>query len=186
VADITIGAATGRQITGAKFGVDQSFKVIDVSEKPLKPNVVRAGKQVPFVALNKNIVDALIAPDVIVQPGQAPRVVSQSIPAGTKVARGASVDLVLAPRSRIPGGVFAGGHAALAERNVDDIISGVLVNDTVLAAVLDFDDPAELPAQSRAAVEAALEGADIPIDDADPKQSFGAAFLSLKGAAAYR
>jgi hypothetical protein len=113
-------------------------------------------------------------------------VVSQSILFGTKVARGASVDLVLAPRNRIPGNVFVGGHASFMARNVEEIIGSVLVSDAVVAAVLDFDDPAELPAQSRQAVESALANADIPIDDADPTQSFAAAFLSLKGAAAYR
>lgn len=186
MADITIRGTTERRLTGSQLATDQAFKVIDVSEKPLKPNVVRQGKQVPFVALDKGVVDAVIAPDVIIQPGQAPRVVSQSIPPGTKVARGASVDLVLAPRSRIPGRVFTGGHAGFATRDVADIVENLLTDEAVVAAVLDFEDPSELPAQSRSAVENALQEADIPIDEGDPNQSFAAAFRSLKGAAAYR
>ena len=61
------------------------LKVIDVSDKPLKSNVVRQGKQVPAVALDQKIVDMFVTPDVIVSPTLAPRVVSQSIAPGIKV-----------------------------------------------------------------------------------------------------
>lgn len=186
MAELNERGIAGLRSSASRSSVDQSFKVIDVSEKPLKPNVVREGKQVPFVQLNKDIVEAVIAPDVIVRPGQAPRVVRQSIPAGTKVARGASVDLVLAPRQRIPGGVFVGGHNGFAQRNVEDIVGSVLEDEAVVSAVLDFEEPADLPPQGRRVVEAALQNADIAIDDEDPTRSFAAAFRTLKGAAAFR
>jgi hypothetical protein len=184
---MAIGRTTrDRSLARAGRGGDQLLKVIDVSDRPLKPNVVRRGKQVPFVELDQGIVESIIGPGVIVQPGQAPRVVSQSIPPGTKVARGAGVDLVLAPRRRIPGGIFRGGHAGFKDRNVEEIVGTLLANDVVFSAVLDFEDPADLPPPSRQAIEAELEGADIAVDESDSSRDFAAAFRVLKGAAAYK
>lgn len=177
---------SGAQLKSTTTSASQLLKVIDVSDQPLKSNVVRKGKLVPSVELDPRIVDAVISPDVIVQPGESPRVVSQSIPPGTKVARGASVDLVLAPRTRIPGGIFRGGHAGFMALNVQDIVGNLLVNDAVFAAVVDFDDPDDLPANSRAAITAALDGVGIGVVETDPTQDFAAAFRSLKGAAAFK
>jgi hypothetical protein len=162
------------------------LKVIDVSDKPLKSNVVRQGKQVPAVALDQKIVDTFVTPDVIVTPTLAPRVVSQSIAPGIKVAKGASVDIVLAPRHTIPIDVIVGIHEGFRGRSVGVVVDNILTQPEVVGAVLDFETAADVPAPQRAAIEAALAANDIGIVPDDSKRNFDAAFRTLKGAAAFK
>jgi hypothetical protein len=162
------------------------LKVIDVSDKPVKSNVVRQGKQVPAVVLDAKIVDTFVTPDVIVTPTLAPRVVSQNIAPGVKVARGASVDITLAPRNTIPIDVVVGVHEGFRGRNVGGVVDSILVQPEVVSAVLDFETAAEVPAPQRAAIEAALASNDIGIVPDDPKRNFDSAFRTLKGAAAFK
>jgi hypothetical protein len=162
------------------------LKVIDVSEQPLKSNVVRQGKLVPAVALDQKIVDAFVTPDVIVTPTLAPRVVSQSIPPGVKVARGASIDIVMAPRNTIPIDIIVGVHEGFRGFNVGGVVDAMLGQPEVANAVLDFEEPEQVPAASRAAIEQALAANDIGIVADDPKRDFNAAFRTLKGAAAFK
>ena len=162
------------------------LKVIDVSDKPLKSNVVRQGKQVPAVALDQKIVDTFVTPDVIVPPTLAPRVVSQSIAPGIKVARGASVDITLAPRNTIPIDVIVGVHEGFRGRNVGGVVDSILARPEVVSVVLDFETAEEVPAPQRAVIEAALASNDIVIVPDDPKRNFDSAFRTLKGAAAFK
>ncbi|MGH6923617.1 MAG: hypothetical protein ACRED5_07740 [Propylenella sp.] len=162
------------------------LKVIDVSDQPLKSNVVRQGKQVPAVEIDQKIVDTFVTADVLVTPTLAPRVVSQSIAPGIKVAKGMSVDLVLAPRITIPIEIIKGVHEGFAGRNVGNVVDNLLGQPEVANAVLDFDEPEQVPAASRAAIEQALSANDIGIVADDPKRDFNAAFRTLKGAAAFK
>jgi hypothetical protein len=181
IGDFRLGANLGASVLK-----ETQIKVIDVSDKPLKPNVVRQGKQVPAVALDPRIVDTLLGPEVIITPGQAPRVVSQSVPAGTKIAKGASIDISLAPRTTIPIDVITGFHPGFAGTNIGGIVDTILSNRQVSDAVLDFDTAAEVPEATRAAIRTTLQGSNIGIDDADPARSFDAAVRTLKGAAAFK
>ena len=162
------------------------LKVIDVSDKPMKSNVVRQGKQVPAVALDQKIVDTFVTPDVIVTPTLAPRVVSQSIAPGVKVARGAGVDIVLAPRNTIPVDVIVGVHEGFRGRNIGGVVDSILTRPEVVSAVLDFETAEEVPAAERAAIEQVLASNNIGIVPDNSKRNFDAAFRTLKGAAAFR
>lgn len=163
-----------------------AVKVIDVSDQPVKPNVVRQGKQVPAVAIDQKIVDTFITPDVIVAPQLVPRVVSQSIAPGVKVARGASVDLVMAPRTTIPVDVIVGLHEGFRGRNIGSVVDTILAAPEVTNAVLDFETAADVPASTRAVIEQALAANEIGIVPDDAKRNFDAAFRTLKGAAAFK
>ena len=163
-----------------------ALKVIDVSDKPLKTNVLRQGKQVPAVVLDQKIIDTFITPDKIVPPTLAPRVVSQSIAPGIKVAKGASVDIVLAPRNTIPIDVIIGLHEGFRGRNVGGVVDTMLAKPEVVNAVLDFETATEVPAATRTAIEQELASNNIGIVADDPKRNFDAAFRTLKGAAAFR
>jgi hypothetical protein len=177
-------------LSGAGFmaaaSKEMQLKVIDISDKPLKSNVVRQGRQVPAVALDPRAVDAILGPEVIITPGQAPRVVSQSIPPGTKVARGAGVDISLAPRSTIPIDVIVGFHPDFRGKNVGGVVEVILANRQVSDAVLDFDNAADVPAATRAVIEQTLTTNQVGINNDDPTRSFEAAFLTLKGVAAFK
>ena len=173
-------------VTSKVSSSGSGLKVIDVSDQPLKSNVVRQGKLVPAVALDPKIVDTFVTPDVIVTPTLAPRVVSQSIAPGVKVARGASVDIILAPRNTIPIDVIVGVHEGFRGRNVGGVVDTILTRPEVVSAVLDFETAEEVPAAQRAVIEEALSSNDIGIVAGDAKRDFDAAFRTLKGAAAFK
>jgi hypothetical protein len=179
-----------QEVRFAPGGVAQAtpaFSFIDISDKPLKSTVVRDGKEVPFVQLNQAVVEQFVGSAVSVS-AEVPRVVSQSVPAGAKVPRGASVNLVLAPRNKIPVGVFAGGHPAFAAlagvRNVDDLVTTFLTA-TVANAVLDFDAPDKVPEATRTVIANELLAKGVTIDPNDKARDFAAAFNTLKGAAVF-
>ena len=119
-------------------------------------------------------------------PTLAPRVVSQSIAPGIKVAKGASVDITLAPRQDDSIDVIVGVHEGFRGRNVGGVVDTILTQPEVFGAVLDFETAAEVPAPQRAAIEAALASNDIGIVADDPKRNFDSAFRTLKGAAAFK
>ena len=162
------------------------LKIIDVSDQPVKSNVLRQGKQVPTVTLDPKVISSFITPDVILPPQQAPRVVSQSIAPGIKVAKGATIDIVLAPRNIIPIDVIAGAHKGFVGRDMGGVIDTFLAKPEILNAVLDFDTAAEVPSATRTAIEKELTDNNISIVADDNTQNFDAAFRTLKGAAAFK
>src|SRR5262245_9380667 len=83
---------------------------VDLSTKPAETQVVREGFKVPTVDL---VPDALRDYLAIIPKGQ-PRVVTQSVAAGTTVTRGTTIDLVLVEPGTIPGKIFDGHHLGLA------------------------------------------------------------------------
>lgn len=70
--------------------------LIDLSPQPAQARVVREGFAVPAVALDTNRANFFIDNLRPIDVRQEPRVVSQSVPAGTKVLPGTAIDLVLA------------------------------------------------------------------------------------------
>src|SRR5262249_54516983 len=98
-----------------------SVEFIDLSEQATKAQIVRQGFDVPAVLLDQRRVDQVVGDLTQIPQQELPRVVSQSITSGTRVPAGTVVDLVLAPRNRIPFSVFDNVHLDLATRNLDSI-----------------------------------------------------------------
>jgi hypothetical protein len=161
-------------------------RVIDLSEKSLKPNIVREGAQVPVVTLDPDLLKQIVRPDTIIDAREAARVVSQSVPPGTRVKKGATIDLVLAARFQIPVSVIAGAHRDLAPQNLDQINKGLLADPIVAELVKKFEKPEDVPAEQRAALEGKLKSGGVTLDPADPSRTYAAAFNTLKGASAFR
>src|SRR5687767_5968179 len=90
--------------------------VVDLSPEPAKAKVVREGYQVPRAPLDAQKAAFLVDELIGILPEQTPRVLAQSIPAGSKVAQGTTVDLVLAPTDVIPFDIFADVHQDLKGR----------------------------------------------------------------------
>jgi hypothetical protein len=179
-------AIAGRTTTGLRLRTGGDVRFVDISEKPKQANIVRAGKQVPYLALDKSRLADFINVGDLVTPSAAARVVSQSVETGTKVPRGTVVDLVLAARSVVPVELIPGAHRGFAERTMDDLVVSFLSDRAIGDAVLNYEQPEDVPEAERQAMEAQLATRDIPIDPADSAQDFGAAFRALRGAAAFR
>jgi len=166
----------------------QAIRVIDVSEKPTQANVIRDGKQVPSVAVDATALKNFLDLGVVRPAESLTRVVAQGIPAGTRVPRGTSVDIVLAEPRIVPLGVLERPHRGLLDRGltVQGVVDDFLADAEIRNAVLDAPGPEALPPATRERIRSAFAERDAPIDDGDPARDFGAAFRTLKAAAAFR
>ena len=116
--------STARIAGAAGLTTSQPIKVIDVSERPAVANVIRDGKQVPAVGVSQIDLQNWLNIGVIGPIEDRRRVVTQSVPPGTRVARNASVDIVLAEPVIIPIGVLQQPHRSLVNANFT--VQGVL------------------------------------------------------------
>jgi len=178
---------TDRIFSSTKAFAQAAAITVEVAPKPASAKVVREGFQVPVVALNNQAASFFLDNLPIVQPRQTPRVVSQSIAAGTRATAGTVVDLVLAPVSDIPFGIFDGVHRDLKRRNVASLLDGMLAQPDVRQLVLKYDDPANVPQAERTTLmQQFRESAEIEIDDNNVETGFAAAFQAARVALAFK
>jgi len=175
------------RITAAASTTSQPIKVIDVSERPAIANVIREGKQVPSVGVSTVDLQNWLNIGVIGPIGDRRRVITQSVPRGTRVARNTSVDIVLAEPAIIPVGVLEQPHRSLVDANltVQAVLTNFLADPEIRNAVLDADRPDQIPAATQQRIRAEFSAQQAPIDDGDPVRDFSAAFRTLKSAAAF-
>jgi hypothetical protein len=180
--------ATTRSLSSAAIGTAQPIKVIDVSERPAVANVIRDGRQVPAVTTNPTQLQSWLDIGIIRPIEDTRRVVTQSIPAGTRVARGASVDLLMAEPRLIPVQVLDRPHIGIVEFNytVEEVLNTYLTDAEIRTAVLDADSATTLAPAMQTRLRNLFAERNSPIDDGDPQRDLGAAFRTLKSAAAFR
>jgi hypothetical protein len=166
--------------------LSQPILTVDLSPEPAKAKVVREGYQVPAVALDTKKSTFFLDNLKQIAPQQEPRVVSQTIPPGTKVLPGTAVDLVLAPTSTIPFDIFENPHKSLVGRNVNALTDGILQDTTVRQTLLKYDNPADVTPQDKALLTSKFAEADVQVDEASADTGFTAAFNSARGALAFR
>jgi hypothetical protein len=185
---VRVGAATraGAASTGVSAGAaalrEARVVTVDVSDRPVIPSILRGGVVLTAPAVNPAKVDELIGRLGPIQRITLPRVLSQSIEAGTRVPRGTPVNIVLVPVNDIPFGIFDNVHAQLAGRSVS-AVAAVLANPQVSPIL--SKDPATVTEAERSTITQALGAIDVGVNDADPTTSFNAAFESLKVAQAF-
>lgn len=174
-----------RDITAKLSVASASSKVVDLSQKTATAKIVREGFDVPAVALDQRKVDQLVGGLVVAEPSAVPRVVSQSIAPGTLVARGAAVNLVLAPRTKIPLEIFTDIHLDLKAKTVEDI-QPLLANAAVRKSLLSNASSSTLSESEATTLKAAFNESGIGVDDTDPGKTFEKAFQSARGALAFQ
>jgi hypothetical protein len=160
-------------------------QIIEISPKPVTSKVVREGFEVPKVTLNKATSTFAIDNLITVLPRFLPRVVSQSIPPGTKVTRGTVVDFVLVPKQDIPFDIFENVHDALIGKGltqVDDLVENVAVRNVLLKN----ENAADVTAADKAVLVTEFQKKGIAVDDAQPGKTFEKAFESVRMAVAFR
>jgi hypothetical protein len=160
--------------------------VIDLSPEPAKAKVVREGYQVPQVALNPQVSSFFLDNLKPIPPRQEPRVVAQTIPAGTKVLPGTAVDLVLATTTTIPFDIFDTVHASLKGQTIS-VLDPLLDNATVRQTLLKYNSAADVAPEDKVALVAAFNQSEVlPVNEANSTTSFQAAFASARSALAFR
>lgn len=162
-----------------------SVEFVDLSEQPAKAKIVRQGYDVPAVKLDLKKVDQFVGDLTQIPTNQLPRVVSQAIPPGTKVTAGTVVDLVLAPRTKIPFNVFDGVHLDLATKTLDSI-DPLFANAAAKKTLQTYQLAADVPAAEKTALTTAMASVGITVDEANPNKTFAKAFDSARGGLAFQ
>lgn len=156
------------------------LKTVDVSAKPVSAVIVRDGEVVKAPTVKAATVEDLLSRLKPVTRKATPRVLSQSLPPGTFVARGTPIDLVLVRSSDVTLGILEDVHAGLADRTVADILP--LFDNPLVKEAVKKGDAAKISASEKEAVQQALTGMGVEIDDGDAQKTFDKAFKSLQGA----
>lgn len=170
----------------AVASLDRTELVVEIADLPTVAKVVREGFQVPSVKLNPQAAEFFLGNLDVLQPRLTPRVVSQSVNPGTKATLGTVVDLVLAPATLIPFNIFDNVHADLQQRNVSDLLDGMLADAATRQTVLKYDKADDVPVADRTALTASFNAADVRINDNNVSTSFAAAFNAARGALAFK
>ena len=108
--------AANRFIDRAALSVPASIDISDANAVP--PAILRGGNQVvPPIVIGPRV-DDFIGGLVPLPRPQIPRVISQSVPANTRVAVGTTIDLVMVPVDDINVGLLGGTHPDVAALSV--------------------------------------------------------------------
>ena len=174
--------------TSATISQAATIKVIDVTEKPATANVVRDGRQVPAVTIDATRLKDWIDVGVIRPIEDTRRVVTQTIAAGTRVARGTAVDLMMAEPGIIPIDVLDRPHLGLRDRGftMAQVTGDFLADPTTRVAVLNAETVDQLSGADQQRIRTAFLQRDVSVVDDDPGRNLDAAFRTLKSAAAFR
>jgi hypothetical protein len=157
--------------------------VVDISQKPAIAKIVRQGFNVPVAALNTKQVEQFIGGLTPTKPQDVPRVLSQSIAPGTLVAVGAAVDLVLAPRTRIPFTVFQDLHAGFAGKNIADLEP--LLSPQIKQTLLNHETTTTVPPAELLVLTTELKNKlNVTVNSNDPKEVENA-FQTARNAIAF-
>lgn len=125
--------ALGRATIGANVGSMAAQPVfIELGRAAQRPLIARDGSPVPILhTLPDKIGDIVRGGDTVVV-----KVLTQSVPAGTTVPQGTSIDLMLSSPFNVPLGVFDGVHIALASRDVANVYNTFIREDPAVRNVL--------------------------------------------------
>jgi hypothetical protein len=156
------------------------YKPVDVSDKPVAAVIMREGVQVKAPGIRKDSVEDLISGLDVIGRKATPRVVSQSLPAGTYVSRGTPVDLVLVRPADVSIGVLENTHEGLRERSVEDLFS--MLDNPLIKKAVDKGDASKVSDEEKQAIKDGFDAMGVEIDDQEAGKSFDRAFKSLEGA----
>jgi hypothetical protein len=171
--------------TGEFGGIAIQNVTIDVGATTVVPTIFREGKEVIAPVFNPDrIVDFLqhtsTLPRLLI-----PVAVSQSIPAGTMVAKGTPVDIVFVPMSNINFGLLNATHDDFKNLAVTDPKVQSILADAQVTTILGKAE-ADVTADDKKALSDKLRTININVDDSAPGKTFGLAFESLKSARAFQ
>jgi hypothetical protein len=156
---------------------------IDVGPGPINPIIFRGGKEITPPAFNVDKVDDFISHTSVLPRLELPVTLSQSIPAGTMVAKGTPIDIVLVPASNLTFGLLDQVHEQMANLAITAALP--LINDPQVAPLLD-KDAADLNSDQKQLISQKLAATfNITVDDSNPARTFALAFNALKSAEAF-
>jgi len=163
-----------------------SETVVDLTPRTKQAKVVREGFAVPAAKLDETKSQFFVDNLPTALPKDEPRVVSQSVKAGTNVPPGTTVDLILAPTHLIPFDIFENPHKNLMGKNINVVTDGILQDSKVRQTLLKFDNADDVPQADKAMLINEFKKANVNVDEAAADTSFGTAFDSMRAALAFK
>ena len=140
-----------------------------------RARIVRDGVQVSDVRLDEKKIDAAL---VGIREVEA-RVATQSIPAGTPVAKNTTINLVMVESNRMPAAAVDGIHAGMAGENLQGIYDKYLKNDAELVHIIARAGGDPMPPADRQKVKDTLTAKGLPVNDLEGT-NVDAALLGLQ------
>lgn len=159
------------------------FRTVEVSDQPVSAVIVRDGEQVRAPTVKKGTVEDLLTRLTPVGRTATPRVLSQSLPPGTYVARGTPIDLVLVRSSDVTLGILENVHSGLMERSVEDLLPAF--DNPLVKNAVRKGEASKVSDEEKEAIEEALNRMGVQIDEQDNEKTFEKAYNSLQGARAF-
>jgi len=151
---------------------------VELGEASQQANIARNGVQVPVVALDPAALQNFVGQTTKV----VTKVVSQSIQPGVSVAKGTTIDLVLAEPTSIQVSVLQNAFIPLANQTLDTVYKNVVRDNPQVQSVLARNQSAAtLSTADQATLTSALSAADTSVTT-DPGHTMDAAFQTLQAA----
>jgi len=169
--------------TNSQLGT--TFRVIDISDKPVESEVLRNGNKIPALMLDEDRVANIIAADLLDDITVQPRVVYQSISSGTRIPRGTSVDIVLASPFLVDVDVIPGAHIDMTADNMGNIAELYLADAEVRQAIGQARGYDDLPPAIRVQLEQTASDNNVGLVQGTPGQDNQALFNVLQAANTY-
>jgi hypothetical protein len=144
--------------------------------------IVRAGVQVNPPPLDTAMAEAFAKSLNTISRTAVPRVLSQSVPANTRVSVGTNIDLVLVPVDSIGLNLFQGMDQALIGKSVKDLLT-VVSQPGVSGILAKTSDPTTLSDADKATIKGAYQTIGVQIA---PNGDFSSALSSMQGVLAFQ
>jgi hypothetical protein len=177
----------------SELGVARSFATsniiakvvnVEVGDKPAVSKVLRDGNEIVPPVVNDRLVGDLVDKLPPFPRLNIPRVLSQSVGAGTFVAKGTQVDLVLLLPQDINVGLLQNTHVDLANRPITQLLP-LTVDPAVAPILANNDTPDTLSETDKATLQQKAGTLQVGIDENTPGKTTGNLFTALKGAVAF-
>jgi hypothetical protein len=170
--------AAPQERAAAPVTVQPSTVFVELGEASQQANIARNGVQVPVVQLNPAALQTVLGQTTKV----VAKVVSQSIQTGVSVAKGTTIDLVLAEPATIKVSVLQNHFTPLANQTLDDVFKNVVRDNPQVQSVLARNtSPAQLSTDDQTTLKTALSTAGANVTT-DPGQTIDSAFHTLQAA----
>jgi hypothetical protein len=151
---------------------------VELGAAAQQANISRDGVQVPVVDLNQAVLQTVLGQ----KTKSTAKVVSQSIQAGISVAKGTTIDLILAEPSGLSVSILQNAFQPLVEQNLADVYKNIVRDNPQVQSVLARNVSATaLSTEDQATLTSALSGAGAEVST-EAGHTIDAAFSTLQAA----
>jgi len=122
---------------------------VDVGSRKIESQIERDGVPIGVLPINKEILDR----EILIRPVLKVRVVSQSVPPGTPVPIGTTVDLVMAFPGTLPVGVISGVHEAFKDVQIAEAFTRLVADNPLVNRIVTNASAGQLSTEDTTAVK---------------------------------